>query len=177
MEILVKGHYQKLVEVPYHFMARDAGQSKMSMNEQWNYLCHIAKLVWSSPADRRFYLFCFVGVLGLIVNLLVFSVLLKEAINPMTASVSASFAGMIHNFLWHDSVTWKGHQQTVRWKRWLQFPQFVLVSLVGIAVTALVVRLFVYAGWSAVLGQMTGIGVAMFWNYFANHFWTWKVSA
>lgn len=44
MEILVKGNYNSITEIPYQFMARDAGTSKMSMREQWNYVCHIFKL-------------------------------------------------------------------------------------------------------------------------------------
>lgn len=45
IEILVKGHYQTVLELPYTFLARDVGDSKMSLKEQWNYLRHVAKLV------------------------------------------------------------------------------------------------------------------------------------
>ncbi len=44
MEILVKGRYKTVHEIPYHFMARSMGESKMSLKEQWNYLKHIFKL-------------------------------------------------------------------------------------------------------------------------------------
>lgn len=45
IEILVKGNYTYAQEIPYHFVARDTGHSKMSLKEQWNYLKHIAELV------------------------------------------------------------------------------------------------------------------------------------
>jgi dolichol-phosphate mannosyltransferase len=45
IEILVKGHYISVHEVPYEFNARDEGDSKMSLKEQWNYLRHIVALV------------------------------------------------------------------------------------------------------------------------------------
>ncbi len=44
IEVLIKGDYLNVVEVPYHFKARKAGESKMSLKEQLNYLRHILKL-------------------------------------------------------------------------------------------------------------------------------------
>lgn len=44
MEILVKGHWQTLKEIPYPFQARCAGESKMSLREQWQYLKHVFAL-------------------------------------------------------------------------------------------------------------------------------------
>ncbi|WP_249226441.1 glycosyltransferase family protein [Alicyclobacillus mengziensis] len=76
MEILVKGRYATVHEVPYSFLARESGESKMSIREQWNFLRHIARLVRSSPEDRRLYLFCFVGALGVAINIFALGVLL-----------------------------------------------------------------------------------------------------
>lgn len=44
MEILVKGHWQTITEIPYPFQARRAGESKMSIKEQWRYLKHVIAL-------------------------------------------------------------------------------------------------------------------------------------
>jgi len=46
IEILVKGHVQTIHEIPYHFVARRFGESKLRLIEQWNYLRHIVKLVF-----------------------------------------------------------------------------------------------------------------------------------
>ncbi len=45
IEVLVKGNYTSICELPYVFHARDAGASKMSLKEQWNYLRHIFRLM------------------------------------------------------------------------------------------------------------------------------------
>lgn len=175
MEILVNGSYETVHEVPYQFVDRDAGESKMSMQEQWNYLRHIVRLVWNSPEDRRFYLFCFVGGLGLVVNMVVMSVLLYGFhTREIAASVVASLVAMGHNFLWNDNVTWKGHAHPVKWRRALQVPLFMAISGVSIVVTALFVKLFVWLHWNALLGQLIGIVVATLWSYTANNKWTWK---
>ena len=174
MEIIVKGNYNKITEIPYHFVSRDEGNSKMTIREQLRYLFHIGKLVWISHEDRRFYLFCFVGFLGVFVNLIFFHLFIYLNFHPLFASILASVIAMIHGFLWHDNVTWKGHKNPILIKRLCQFPKYVLVSLVGIVITAGMVKYAMTMKWSVSLGQLSGIAIATFWNYFANKKWTWK---
>ncbi|KPV44466.1 glycosyltransferase [Alicyclobacillus ferrooxydans] len=175
LEILVKGNYQSVHEIPYEFHTRDAGESKMSMREQWNYMRHIVRLISQSPEDRRFYLFCMVGALGVVVNLVVMSLLMYGLhLHTMLASVLASLVAMGHNFLWNDKVTWKGNAHPVRWRRMLQMPVFMLISLVGIAITALFAQWFHSLGWSELLGQCIGIIVATAWSFVANNRFTWR---
>ena len=176
IEVLVKGSYQSVVEIPYAFLARNADESKMSLAEQWNYLRHILKLLWSSAEDRRFVLYCLVGGLGVLVNLAAMSVLFYGfRIHAVAASVLASVIAMIHNFLWHDRVTWKEHRQA-GWRKTLRMPVFVLISLSGIAVTALFVRLFEVLGLWELAGQCVGIVAATGWTFLANNRWTWPRS-
>ncbi|NOU92977.1 glycosyltransferase [Paenibacillus sp. LMG 31456] len=175
MEILVKGNYRTVHEIPYSFVARDSGESKMSINEQWNYLRHIARLMLRSPDDRRFYLFCFVGILGVIVNLFVFTILVNLlAIPSLLASAVASIVAMLHNFVWHDKLTWKDYSKTKLSERILQFPKFMVISTLGIALTTSFVQLFIMNEWNIYLGQTAGIIVGTLWNYFANKKWTWS---
>jgi dolichol-phosphate mannosyltransferase len=175
MEVLVKGNYTRVHEVPYEFVPRYAGDSKMSMHEQWNYLRHVAKLVRSSPDDRRFYMFCFVGVLGVIVNLVVLSIMLHIFhMHPLASSIVASLVAMGNNFLWNDLVTWKGQGHAVWWRRALKFPLFAVVSGVGIAVTALFAQAALWLHLPEILGQLIGIVVATAWGFLANNKWTWS---
>jgi dolichol-phosphate mannosyltransferase len=100
IEILVKGKYRTVHEIPYSFVAREAGESKMSSKEQWNYLRHIARLVNNSPEDRRFYSFCAIGILGVFVNLLCLHLLLNVFdIGQLSSSIGSSCIAMLHNFL------------------------------------------------------------------------------
>jgi dolichol-phosphate mannosyltransferase len=174
MEILVKGRYETLVEVPYQFTARDAGESKMSLTEQWNYLRHIAVLVSQSPEDRRFFLFCLVGGLGTLVNLFFLSVFLYVFHwHSTTASVAASLIAMGHNFLLNDQFTWRERLHVPGSRRWLQFLLFVLISSVSIIVTAVFVWLFERLHWPVPVGQIIGIAVATGWSFTANNRLTW----
>lgn len=80
---------------------------------------------------------------------------------------------MLHNFLWNDRVTWKERKQEALRKRIMQFPQFILISLLGIAITTLFAQTFLFFDWNLYAGQLTGIGVSTFWSYSANNKWTW----
>ena len=180
MEVLVNGNYETVHEIPYSFQARDAGESKMSLREQWNYLKHIGTLLWNSPEDRRFYVFCMVGALGVVVNLVMMSVCLYlfHIKTVAWASIISSVVAMVHNFLWNDKVTWgKEHAHPVKWRRALQMPMFVLVSSVGIAITALVAHIFNQLHWHALIGQCIGIIVATAWSFTANNKFTWATPA
>ncbi len=53
IEVLVKGQYASICELPYAFHARDAGDSKMGLKEQWNYLRHIVRLMGYKGRDQK----------------------------------------------------------------------------------------------------------------------------
>ncbi|MCL6547875.1 MAG: glycosyltransferase family 2 protein [Alicyclobacillus sp.] len=175
MEILVRGRYRTVQEIPYAFVARDAGASKMSLREQWNYLRHIARLVRDSPEDRRFYLYCLVGGFGTVVNLSVMTALVAYLhLRGVTASLVASAAAMLHNFFWNDRLTWRERGHPPGWHRALQIPLFLAVSGVSMALTALAVQVSLWLHGGAVTGQLAGIAAATVWSFQANNRWTWR---
>lgn len=57
LEILVRGHLTRVVEVPYRFGARGAGKSKLTQAQNLEYLKHVLILaaVPSSPIERVVY--------------------------------------------------------------------------------------------------------------------------
>ncbi len=46
LEILVKGNYQNVVEIPYAFQQRLHGESKLTFKDQLNYVIHVLGLVY-----------------------------------------------------------------------------------------------------------------------------------
>lgn len=45
LEILAKGNYNKVAEIPYTFRSRRYGKSKLSFKELWNYVKHLDRLL------------------------------------------------------------------------------------------------------------------------------------
>ncbi|MDH5686562.1 MAG: polyprenol monophosphomannose synthase [Candidatus Bathyarchaeota archaeon] len=52
LEMLVKGDYSGIVEVPYTFRPRRQGESKLDLFVVWNYVRHLLRLFISNPAHR-----------------------------------------------------------------------------------------------------------------------------
>lgn len=173
VEIVVKGRYSRLTEIPYCFQPRAANQSKMSPIEMVNYLRHIGRLVLQSPDDRRFWLFSLVGASGVAVNTLLFSLIVRLNVMPEAAGfVSASLA-MIWNFSWNSWLTWRDapHDDPLA----ITFAKYVIVALLGIAVNLLVLsalyRLFEVPKEGA---NLIGIVCGAVVNYRLNDHWTWR---
>lgn len=178
IEVLVKGNYETVHEIPYTFLARNDGKSKMDLKEQWNYLVHITRLVKSSPEDLRFYSFCLVGILGVFVNLFSLTVLVKVfGFETVHSSLGASFIALLHNYVLNERITWRDYQHPVIWRRAWQLPQFMIVCGLGIAVTSLFMQIFISIGWNIYAGQLIGILAATAWSYSANNRWTWARSS
>jgi len=75
LEIIVKGRYDNVMEVPYIFKDRAHGESKLSGKVIMNYLSHALRLYfYRDSAFFQFLKFCMVGGLGIFVDLGVFSV-------------------------------------------------------------------------------------------------------
>lgn len=177
IEVLVKGKYRTVHEIPYSFVAREVGESKMSIKEQCNYLRHIVRLVTNSPEDHKIYFFCIIGTLGVFINLFCLYIFLKLFnMEELSASIDSSCVAMIHNFLWNHNVTWRECKQQVLWRRIVQFPQFSLVCGLGILITTLFAQIFLFLGWNVYAGQFLGISIAVIWNFYANNKWTWPVA-
>lgn len=44
LEILVRGNYKTVKEIPYIFLNRNVGKSKLNLREYWNYILHLKRL-------------------------------------------------------------------------------------------------------------------------------------
>jgi len=53
LELLVKGHFRRIVEVPIHFANRYRGTSKLTLREQLRYLQHLGRLFAYKFLGRR----------------------------------------------------------------------------------------------------------------------------
>lgn len=172
IEVLVKGNYEKVVELPYRFYARGAGESKMSLKEQWNYIYHLVMLAKDSPMDRRFYFFALVGLSGMFVNMSVYTFLYHMKINVALAGTISAFVAMISNFILNDRYTWSEIRESTKIKR---FCKFIITSSVGaiICVNTLSVLYYVF-NFNYFLANIVGILSGTIWNFTINNIWTWQ---
>lgn len=171
IEILVRGTYTRVVEIPYGFKARSDGFSKMSVQEQLNYVRHLISLVKDSPEDRRFYCFALVGLSGVFVNMFVYYSLTLMGVEVRTAGTTSALVAMTSNFILNDRITWYNAR---RGPIWLRSLRFFLVSSLGIVLNVEVLSLLYYHHQlNHLLANFMGILAAVFWNFTMNNIWTW----
>lgn len=174
LEILVKGNFSNLAEVPYRFQPRLGDCSKMSLHEQLNYLRHILRLVVHSPEDIRFWKFALVGTSGVLVNMAVYFLLLIVRLPVVLAGTLAAVTAMFSNFVLNSRFTWPDSNQQQYLKHLLLFYIFCGIGI-GINGTILAI-LTQWMKFNAYAAQMAGILAATMWNFTANNRWNWRTS-
>jgi len=75
LEVLVKGRYNKLVEVPITFRDREVGESKLGSKVIFNYIGQLIQL-YLYPGSAPLLKFLFVGGCGAVLDLVIFTLLM-----------------------------------------------------------------------------------------------------
>lgn len=115
LEILVCAPELKVIEAPFNFQARNAGVSKASMRQGFEYLMHILSLFWYVPSAGRFWKFAMVGTSGVLVNLLIYTYL-SESYNAhlVIAWMFGVGVSILSNFLLNNAFTWRDVRHSSR---------------------------------------------------------------
>lgn len=84
----------RVVEIPFHFAARFAGESKASMRQGLHFLAQLGALRFGKMSA-----FALVGALGAVANVLIVWVLVRWGVNYVVAAVVAAEVTIVANFL------------------------------------------------------------------------------
>lgn len=122
-----------------------------------------------------FFKYAVVGVIGTAIDLLTVYILAERyhLMHPIAAATIGFFLAVINNFLLNKSWTFKNRSKNYR-KLWIKF---FLVSVVGLALTWVFMFLFyeIYAIKPVPAKAITSL-IVLFWNFFANKYWTFSGS-
>jgi dolichol-phosphate mannosyltransferase len=176
LEIMLTGSFKNIVEVPYVFEERSAGQSKLRPQQQIDYLKHLFSLMARTGELAMFLKFVAVGLSGVVVNEGVYWLLTRYgglAAYDYWAVVIGIEVSIITNFILNDSFTFAGRR---RGKSFLgRLLKFNLICVVGAGIQWGLFMLFTRVfGVYDLLSNFIGIVVAFLWNYLVNRNWTWK---
>nr|WP_206204832.1 glycosyltransferase family 2 protein [Thermococcus sp. MV11] len=171
MEILIKGKYKEVKEVPFTFGLRHAGESKLGTKTMVNYLKHVYRLMrWEGELDRLVK-FTLVGLSGVVVN----EGFLWAFVNflgwdKILANIPATELAILNNFTWNDLWTFRDLKRKPLWER--------LVTFHAAALTGAVVQLAIYTGLvhlglHYLIANLIGIVVSFFVRFLLNRHVTW----
>lgn len=124
-------------------------------------------LIW------QFIKFCLVGSLGLVIDFGC-TFLLKEKINiNRYLANSAGFSvAVVSNYLLNKYWTFEDGDPEV----FVQAQKFVIIALIGLAINNQIIYLLNNnRGLNFYVAKLVAIIVVVFWNFFANYFYTFSV--
>lgn len=146
-------------------------------------------LITNSRERGRFMRFAVVGLIGFVVDFGVMNILTNVFHTPFVLAGAASFAAaIVSNFTWNRYWTYPD-SRTKSMRR--QLVQFFLVSIIGLTIRVPLLALlepamvqffeslhlnFAWVTAEDVAHNVTlaiAVIVVMFWNFFANRYWTY----
>ena len=135
----------------------------------------------SSKELTRFARFLTVGTLGTALDFGLLAALKLAGLPTLLANSISFTAGVANNFTWNSRWTFADLRRRDA-NLGAKFFQFLLVSLVGLALNNAIVLLLETplgaligsADFGYVPAKIIATGVVVFWNYFANRNWTFR---
>ena len=181
-------------EVGYEFANRVHGETKLNRSVIRSYLLAVAELRLGRQIDPVFLLYVLVGIVGLGVNSLVFTLAeaagvprvttgLNAALDPIEGSflLSVNVSILVLFFLNNEFTFWEE-----RYRGWRQLPAFVVfwgMSLIGTLVHVAIFKYLQSIGfllsllgptWSRVTQNLIGAVVALVVNWYLNSTYLWR---
>lgn len=95
----------RIVELPYQFRPREAGASKLDSKVAFEFAALVIVKLTRGLLPLRFFLFCMVGGLGLVVHLAVAWLALSLGNSFLVAQATATLVAMTSNFFLNNAIT------------------------------------------------------------------------
>jgi putative flippase GtrA len=115
--------------------------------------------------------FCVVGASGYIVNLAVYTLLLRGAdLHYAPAAVGSFLVAVTNNYTWNRLWTFRGQRGHVVF----QGLRFLVISTMALAANLLVLYVLVEAGLGEVLAQALAIMIVTPVNFVGNKLWSFR---
>jgi dolichol-phosphate mannosyltransferase len=184
LEVLGKGTWQKDKEIPFEFVDREIGSSKLKIRTIIEYAQQVADITLFSFSHhhsaawrewKRIFKFGVVGLFGILVNLGILYLLVSFfSLDKDLASPIAIELSILNNFLWNDFWTFRSSENGKLSSRWHRLAAFNLVSVGGAAINYGIFLML--TRWFAIhylAAQLVGILIAFSWNFLINRRITW----
>ena len=129
LELMVRGEFKKIVEIPIEFKDRAAGKSKMNLQQQVNYLRHLRRLyLYKFRGWAEFIHYGAVGASGFVVDVSCYYLLQLFGIDHRAARAISFWPAVSWNWALNRITTFGERERRPRARQWFEF---VATSLIG----------------------------------------------
>lgn len=111
------------------------------------------------------------GVANTLVDYLVFTVLVILNVNVYFSQICSFSAGMLNSYLVNRRWTFQSKQRFFS----LQIVKFILANLSVLAVSMLLLKLFIdFAGWPVLIAKLGAVCITMVLNFIISRLWVFR---
>ncbi len=172
LELLARGGDSiRAVEIPISFQDRRYGQSKLGYEVIINYLQQLFALAGGNVSASNGLRFAIVGIIGLVVDLSIFTFLISQGMTIGVSHVMSFFVAAVTNYVLNSrwaftTETGEAHQANLR-----KYSSFMTVALLALLLRGGVLGfLTTLWGWPPQAAIVAAIFVAACINYIGNAF-------
>ena len=164
----------RVAEVPYRFRNRLAGESKLDVNVELEYLFLIVDKIVGRYLPARFVVFVGVGSLGLLIHVSILGIFhLFVAAAFALGQVVATLSAMMFNFFLNNLVTFRDRRlKGIALLRGIVI--FYAACSMGVLINLSFAHRLFAAGLPWYLAGLSGVAISSFWNYGVNTIVTWR---
>jgi len=164
----------RMAEMPYRFRNRLAGESKLDVNVELEYLFLILDKMVGRYLPTRFVLFVCVGSFGLLIHLSILGIFhVFKAAAFSTGQVVATLSAMMFNFFLNNLVTFRDR----RLKGFALLRGifvFYAACTLGVLINLSFADRLLAAGLPWYFAGLCGVAIGSVWNYGVNTIVTWR---
>src|SRR5438552_2962284 len=178
LEVLARGDYRRVDEVPFIFDERALGESKLGGGIMLKYLAHLVRISIETREAVRIVKYAAVGLTGAFVYYVALLWLYATRHWPLPAAALVGVAlAIFNNFVWNEVVTFPEARRLdpstrALFRRMLAFAGF---SAAGAVLSLALIAVLVGAlEWPTTPGVLAGILAAGLWNFTTNSNLTWR---
>ncbi len=167
LELMVRGSFSRIVEVPIRFVDREIGESKLNLAQQLKFLRHLRRLYTARfGTSGEFFSYGLVGASGFIVDLFFYYLFQMMGAPHQVARGLSFWPAVSWNWLLNRITTFGERKRRPQGKQWVEF---VLASLFGFSINWGVYYLLtshvLFFDEHRLVALITGVGIASVFNF------------
>ena len=163
-----------IVEVPYKFRPRTAGESKLDALVLAQFAGLLIDKALHGTVPLRFITFALVGAFGVLINVLVLELARHGGLGFGQAQTLGTLVAMMANFQLNNQLTYRA-QRLKGPRAWRGLLIFLLVCGLGAAANIGIARALYAENGSGLLSSAAGAAISVVWNYAVSATLVWRV--
>ncbi|GAA4496559.1 glycosyltransferase [Gluconacetobacter tumulicola] len=154
----------RVLEVPFVFRPRAAGESKLDILVLMQFVAMLADKICRGFLPTRFIAFSLVGLVGILVNLTVLDIGRRFGADFTTGQWLGTLVAMVTNFWMNNALTYRDRR--LRGGRmWLGLGLFMIICSAGAVADVGIARAIFSRDGEWRLAGAAGAAIAVVWNY------------